>query len=138
MNDESGFGTEFIEDLRQRLREGGRKNARELNIRTRRIRKRTRSVEDGALTDLLARTDGMLHRGMKFGGEHKSDANLFNGLRDLFGREFEADTKRRKNIRGATMRGLGTVTMLGNFASGTGEDKCRSSGNIERVCAITA
>src|SRR5258705_6592050 len=117
VNDEGSFGTEFVEDMRERLSKARRKNARELNVRACRVGKRTEDIEDGALTYLLARTNGMFHRGVKFGGEHKPNTNLLDGLRDLFGREFEADAEGRENIRCAAMRGLSAIAMLGNFAS---------------------
>ena len=104
VNDEGGFGTEFIEDVRERLSEVGRINARELDVGARGVGERTKDVEDGALTKLLARTDGMFHGGMKFSGEHKADANLFDGLGNLLRRKFEADTERREDIRRTAMR----------------------------------
>src|SRR5690349_12720409 len=100
VNDKGSLGTKFAEDVRKRLRESGVVDTCELDICTRRVGQRTEDIEDGALTNLLARTNGILHSRMKLGRKHKSDANLLYGLRNLFGREFEIDAESRENIRG--------------------------------------
>ena len=82
----------------------GSVNTCELNVRACGVGERTEDIEDGALTDLLARTDGILHGRMKLGGKHKPDANVINGVGDLFGREIEADTESGEHIRGTAMR----------------------------------
>ena len=80
----------------------------------------------------------MFHGRMKLGGEHKADADLLDGLGDLFGREVEADAEGREHIGRAAMRGRGAVAMLGNFASRACEDECGGSGNVEGVRAVAA
>ena len=101
VDDEGGFGTEFVEDVRKRLGKFGVEDASELNVCARGIGEWTKDVEDGALTDFFAWTNGVFHGGMKFGREHKSDANLLDGLRDLFGGEVEIDAEGGEDI-GAT------------------------------------
>lgn len=104
VNDERGFGTEFVEDVRKRLGEFGVENARELNVRARRIGERSKNVEDGALTDFLARTDGVLHGRMKLGCKHKSDADLLNGLRNLFSGEVEIHAESGEDVGASALR----------------------------------
>src|SRR5687767_8645577 len=98
MNDKSGLGTEFIENVRKRLSKVGRENTRKLDVRARRVGKRTKNVKDGTLTDLLAGTNGMFHGRVKLGCEHKTDSNLFDGLGNLFGCEVETDTEGGEDI----------------------------------------
>jgi hypothetical protein len=90
--------------MRERLGEFGIVDARELNVRTRRIRERTENIEDGALTNLLARTNGMFHGRMKLGGEHEADADFINGFANLLRREVEIKSKRGEDIRTAALR----------------------------------
>ena len=45
----------------------------------------------------------MSHGGMEFRGEHKANADLFDGLRDLLGCQVQVDAEGRENIRRATL-----------------------------------
>src|SRR5512144_696802 len=80
VNHQRRFGTEFVENLCERLRKFGIVAAGELDMGTGRIRQRTEHIENRALTNFLAWTDGIFHRWMKFCSEHKPDANLLDGL----------------------------------------------------------
>ena len=80
INDECGAGTKFLEDVGERLGECGSINTSELNVRACGVGERAEDIEDGALTDLFARADGVLHGGVEFCGEHKSDADVVDGV----------------------------------------------------------
>src|SRR5512133_2665722 len=89
MDNQRGFRAQFIQDLRERLGKPGIIDSGQLDVCSSRIGKRTKNIKDRALTDLLARTNGVFHRRMKFGCEHETNANLPNGLRELFRCELE-------------------------------------------------
>src|SRR5215216_4558135 len=112
MNNQRCSRAEFVEYIGKRLGEGRREDARQLDVRTSRIGERTEDVEDRALTDFLARTDGVFHGRVKLGGKHKANANLFNGLCDLLRGEVEVNAEGRKDVRRAAMRRLRTIAML--------------------------
>src|ERR1051325_66626 len=80
VDDERGFGTEFIENMSEWLGKFRVVDTRELNIRAGRVGKRTENVEDGALANFLARANGIFHCRVEFGGEHEANSNLLNGL----------------------------------------------------------
>ena len=136
MNDERGFGTEFVRLAP--LAQEWRSKPRQLDVRACGVGERAKNIEDGALTDFLARTDGVFHGGVKFGREHKSDADLLNGLGDTFRREVEIDAEGGENIRAATLRGCGAVAVLGNFAPRASENERGGGGDVEGVRAVAA
>src|SRR5688500_17864079 len=107
-------------------------------MRACRVGEWTKNVEDRTLPDLLARTDGVPHRRVELRREHESNTKLIDCLGDLLRRQIQVDTEGREDIRRAAMRRLSAVAMLGNLTSRPRQDKCRRSGNIERVRAVTA
>src|SRR5262249_15194447 len=95
-------------------------------------------VEDSALTNLLTRTDGVFHGGMGFGSEHKTNARFFDGFGNFFGGGVEADAEGREDIRCARLVRSNAGAMFWHFWSRARQDKCRGSGNVEGMRAVTA
>ena len=138
VDDERGLAAEFFEDMRERLGKFGVINTRELDARASRVGERTEDVEDGALTHLFARTNGIFHGGMKLGREHEADADLLNGGGNLLGRDVEIDAEGRENIGTAALGGSGAVAVLGNFTPCACEDERSGGGDVEGVCTVAA
>ena len=87
-DDERVLATEAGEGLGDRLLVAAVADAEQLAARPGRVGERSQDIEDGPLSDLLARADGVFHGGMELGREHETDPNLINCFANLFGCQF--------------------------------------------------